>query len=73
MVLHKIRKFYTNLFSICSNITPKFIKIAIFRSFVKQNNDSNKLVGMSMIFYCFQLNFSNKLQRFMSCVHKTEY
>jgi hypothetical protein len=42
MTLHKITKFYTELFSAFPNINSKFRIIAIFRSFVKQNSDSNK-------------------------------
>jgi hypothetical protein len=39
MTLHKITKFYTELFSVYPNITSKFRTIAIFKNCVKQNND----------------------------------
>jgi hypothetical protein len=42
MTLHKITEFYTEWFSVCTNITSKFGTIAIFKNCVKQNNDSNK-------------------------------
>jgi hypothetical protein len=42
MTLHKITEFYTELFSVYSNITSKFRTIVIFKNCVKQNNDSNK-------------------------------
>jgi hypothetical protein len=42
MTLNKITEFYTELFSVYHNITSKFRTIAIFKSFIKQNNDSNK-------------------------------
>jgi hypothetical protein len=43
MTLHKIAEFYTDLFSVYHNITSKFRTIVIFKNFVKQNNDSNKI------------------------------
>jgi hypothetical protein len=42
MTLHKITEFYTEWFSVYPNITSEFRIIAIFKNFVKQNNDSNK-------------------------------
>jgi hypothetical protein len=42
MTLHKITEFYTEWYSVCPNITSKFRTIAIFKNYVKQNNDSNK-------------------------------
>jgi hypothetical protein len=42
MTLHKIKEFYTELFSVYHNIISKFRTIAIFKNFVEQNNDSNK-------------------------------
>jgi hypothetical protein len=42
MTLHKITEFYTEWFSVCPNITSKFRNTAVFKSFVKCNNDSNK-------------------------------
>jgi hypothetical protein len=41
MELRKITEFYAEWFSVCPKITSKFRIIAIFKSFVK-NNDSNK-------------------------------
>jgi hypothetical protein len=35
MTLHKITEFYTEFFSICPNITPKFSKMAMFKIFLK--------------------------------------
>jgi hypothetical protein len=42
MTLHKITEFYTEWFSVCPNITSKFRNTAVFKSFVKCKNDSNK-------------------------------
>jgi hypothetical protein len=42
MTFHKITEFYTEWFSVYSNITSKFRTIAKFKNCVKQNNDSNK-------------------------------
>jgi hypothetical protein len=42
MTLHKITELYREVFSICPNKSSKFCTIAIFKSFMKQNNDSNK-------------------------------
>jgi hypothetical protein len=39
MTLHM----YADCFSLCPDITSKFCTIAIIRSFVEQNNDSNKV------------------------------
>jgi hypothetical protein len=50
MSLQKITEFYTEWFSVCPNIISKYRTIVIFRSFVTQNNDSNKIC-MSMIVY----------------------
>jgi hypothetical protein len=58
MALHKITEFYTELFSVYHNITSKFRTIAIFKNCVKQNNDSNKLIGMSMISYYTKVHLS---------------
>jgi hypothetical protein len=55
MTLHEITDFYTEWFSVCPNITSKFCTIAIFKSFVKENNDSNETVGMSITFHCTRL------------------
>jgi hypothetical protein len=42
MTMHKITEFYTEWFSVCSNITSKFRTMAIVRSFAKENDDANK-------------------------------
>jgi hypothetical protein len=42
MTLHKITEFYTELFSVYHSITSKFRPTAIFKNYVKQNNESNK-------------------------------
>jgi hypothetical protein len=42
MVPHKITEFYMHWFSACTNITSRFRTIIIFKSFIKQNNESNK-------------------------------
>jgi hypothetical protein len=38
--LHKITELYTKLFSVCPNITTEFRTTSIFKSSVKENNDS---------------------------------
>jgi hypothetical protein len=58
MTLHRITKFNTEWFIVCLNIISKFRSIIIFRSFVKHNGDSKKLVGISMIFHCTELDLS---------------
>jgi hypothetical protein len=47
MALQKIIEFYTEWFSICLNINSIFRTIAIFKSFVKQRNDSNKAYDLN--------------------------
>jgi hypothetical protein len=42
MNLHKITEFYTEWFSIYPSVTTKLRTTAMFKSFVRQNNDSNK-------------------------------
>jgi hypothetical protein len=42
MILHEITEFYTKWFSVCPNMTPKCRTTAIFKSSVKENNESNK-------------------------------
>jgi hypothetical protein len=42
MTLHKITEFYTKYSSICPNITSNYRTTAIFKSFIKENNDWNK-------------------------------
>jgi hypothetical protein len=43
-----------------SHITSKFRNTAIFKSSVRENNDSNKFVGMFMIFQCTKLHLSKR-------------
>jgi hypothetical protein len=42
--MNKITEFYTEWFSVCSNITSKFRAIATLESSLKQNNDQIQLV-----------------------------
>jgi hypothetical protein len=42
MTLHKITEFYAERFSACPNITSEFSAMAVFISYVKQNNDLYK-------------------------------
>jgi hypothetical protein len=58
MTLHNSMEFYTKQFSICSIITRIFWTTAIFKRSVKENNVSNKLIGMSMVFHCTVLCLS---------------
>jgi hypothetical protein len=58
MALHKITEFYTEWFSVYPSITSKFRTMAIFKNCVKQNNDSNKTFGMSMISYYTKIHLS---------------
>jgi hypothetical protein len=72
MTLHKITEFYTEWFSVYPNITSKFRTIAIFKNYVKQNNDSNKTCRYVHDLLLYQSSFVY-VQRFMSCLHKTNY
>jgi hypothetical protein len=38
----KITELYTQWFSVCPNVNSKYHIIAMFKSFVKENDDSNK-------------------------------
>jgi hypothetical protein len=58
MTFQKITEFYTVWFSVYHNITSKFRTIDIFKNCVKQNNDSNKTFGMSMISYFCKVHLS---------------
>jgi len=42
LIAHKITEFYTESFSVSPIISSTFHTIAIFKSFVKRNDDSNK-------------------------------
>jgi hypothetical protein len=57
MTLHKIKKFYTELFSVYPNITSKFRTIAIFKNCVKQNDDSNKTYRYVHVLLLYQNSF----------------
>jgi hypothetical protein len=58
MTLHKITEFYTERFSACRNMTSKFHAIAIFKSFVKQNNDLHKICRHIHDVLLFRLHLS---------------
>jgi hypothetical protein len=70
MSLHKITEFYTEWFSICPNITSKFHTIAIFKSFVKEN-DSYKPCSYVHDLSLYQTS-RGQMQLCMSCLHKTK-
>jgi hypothetical protein len=71
MTLHKITDFYTEWFSVYPKITSKFHTIAIFKNCFKQN-DSNKTYRYVHDLLLYQSSFV-WAQRFMSCLHKTNY
>jgi hypothetical protein len=72
MTLHKITEFYTEWFSVYLNITSKLRTIAKFKYCVKQNNDSNKTYRYVHDLLIYQSLFVY-VQRFMSCLRKTNY
>jgi hypothetical protein len=72
MTLYKIAELYTEWFSVYSNITSKVRTIAIFKNYVKQNNDSNKTYRYIHDLLLYWSSF-DQVQRFMSCLHKTNY
>jgi hypothetical protein len=53
---HKITELYTTWFSVYPIITSKFRTIAIFKSFVKERNDSNETRRYFHDFHCTKLN-----------------
>jgi hypothetical protein len=57
MTLHNITEFYTEWFSVYSNITSKFRTIAIFKNCVKQDNDSNKTYRYGHDLLLYQSSF----------------
>jgi hypothetical protein len=59
MTLHKITKFYTDLFSVYHNITSKFRTITIFKNGSNKIMIQIKLIGMSMISYYTKVHLSN--------------
>jgi hypothetical protein len=55
MTLHKTAELYTACFDrVCHNITSKFCTVAIFGSFVKENNDSNETSRYVHVLLLFQ-------------------
>jgi hypothetical protein len=43
MTLNKIKEFYTERISVCPIVTSEFHIIAIFKSSIKEDTDSNKI------------------------------
>jgi hypothetical protein len=72
VTLYKIAEFCTRWFSGYPNITSKFRIIAIFKSFVKENNDSNETCRCGHDLLLNQTSLV-EMQRFVSCLHKTKY
>jgi hypothetical protein len=59
MTLQKITEFYTEWFSVCSNIPLTFCTTAIFKKALSNKiMNQIKLVDMPMIFYCAKLHSS---------------
>jgi hypothetical protein len=56
MMLHRITEFYTEGFFGCLSITWNFRNVAIFKSFVKQYNDSNKNVLYARYYLLYQIS-----------------
>jgi hypothetical protein len=52
--MRKITEFYKQWFMVCLNITSKFPTTAVFKSFVKQNNDSNRTCAYARDLLLFQ-------------------
>jgi len=67
VTLHKITEFYTECFSVCPGTTSKFLIIDIFKSFIKQNIDSNKI---PMTFYGSKLHFSKCNRPLVACTKR---
>jgi hypothetical protein len=72
MTLHKITELYTEWFSVCPNITSKFLIISMLKNFAEENNDTNKACTHVHDILLYQ-SLCIKVQRFISCVHKTKY
>jgi hypothetical protein len=72
MVVHIFAEFYTECFRVCPNITSTFRTFDTFEIFVKESNNSNKACGYVHDISLYQISFSY-VQRFITCVHKTEY
>jgi hypothetical protein len=71
MALHNFAELYTEWFAVCTSTTSKFRTIAIFKSFVEENNDSDKTCRWIHNLLC-QMSFV-WVEPFMSTVHETEY
>jgi hypothetical protein len=72
MKSHKMTKFCIEWFSFCPNLTSKFSTTVLFKSFVKQNNLSNKTCIHVHEYLLFQTWFT-WVQWFVSCLYKTKY
>jgi hypothetical protein len=70
MTLNIITEFFIGWFSIYPNITLKYHTRSILKSFVKQNNDSNKAWRYFCEVLLYRSSFVSVL-RFMSSLHKT--
>jgi hypothetical protein len=68
MTLHKIKEFYTEWFRVYPNMNSKFRTIGTFKTALNKTMIQTKLIGMSIISSSFVY-----VQRFMSCLHKTNY
>jgi hypothetical protein len=68
MALHNFAELYTEWFAVCISTTSKFRTIAIFKSFVEENNDSDKTCRWIHILLC-QMSFV-WVEPFMSTVHE---
>jgi hypothetical protein len=68
---HKITELNTEWFSVCPNVKPKFRAMAIFKSYVK-NNNSNKSYVCPWSYTVPEINFF-PVQQFMSCLRKTTW
>jgi hypothetical protein len=58
MTPHKIKEFYVTWFRVCSNITSIFCTTAIFKTFVKQNNNSHRTCRYVHDILLCQVHFS---------------
>jgi hypothetical protein len=71
MTLQKITEFYTEWFGVYANISSELRTTAIFKSFVKKNNDSYKTRMYVHDLSRHQTSFVH-VQRFMNCLHRTK-
>jgi hypothetical protein len=72
MTLNKMTEIYTQFIIVCPNVTSKFRTIAIFKSLVKQNSESNKTCRYVHDLLLHQALLTYVLL-FMCCLHKAEY